>query len=96
MATLRIEVKGQTFEAPLPDQAVRIGSADDADLKLNVGAIGGTHCELEPLGNDRYRLRDSGSGYQTKVNGNGVHGHDETSEWLDTTFILEAPTPNLP
>ncbi|MDJ0975706.1 MAG: FHA domain-containing protein [Planctomycetota bacterium] len=72
MATLRIEVKGQTFEAPLPDQAVRIGSADDADLKLNVGAIGGTHCVLEPLGNDRYRLRDSGSGYQTKVNGNVI------------------------
>lgn len=69
MATLRIQLQGQTFEAPLPGTPVSIGSADGNDLKLAVEGIGAEHCVLEPLPDGRYRLRDGGSGYETRVNG---------------------------
>ncbi|MDJ0523083.1 MAG: CAP domain-containing protein [Planctomycetota bacterium] len=69
MPAIRIEIQGQSFDAPLPDAAVRIGSAEDADLRLQVSGLGSEQCVLEPLPGGRFKLRDSGSGYPTKVNG---------------------------
>lgn len=69
MPAIRIEIQGQSFDAPLPDAAVRIGSAEEADLCLASSGIGSEQCVLEPLQGGRFKLRDAGSGYPTKVNG---------------------------
>ena len=69
MSTIRIEVSGQSFDAPLPAAAVSVGRAEDADLRLQCDGVAGQHCVLEPLPGGRYKLRDANSGYPTRVNG---------------------------
>jgi uncharacterized protein YkwD len=72
MPAIRIQIRGQTFDAPLPPTAVRIGSAEDADLRLPPEGVAAEHCRLEPLADGRHVLRDASSGYETRVNGQAV------------------------
>ena len=69
MATLRIEVHGQHFEVDIPAARVEIGSGPSADLRLDVEGVASAHCTLEPLGEDRLKVRDAGSGLETRVAG---------------------------
>ena len=69
MPAIRIEIQGQSFDAPLPDAPVRIGKNPDVDLAIQGAGVGGEHCVLEPLGGGRTKLKDLGSGYETLVNG---------------------------
>ena len=48
---------------------------------------------VHDLGNSWQRT-DLTEGNETKTGGNGVNGHDETSENTGTTFLEAAPTPN--
>lgn len=45
------------------------------------------------LGNS-WQRSDLSEGNETNTGGNGVNGHDETSENTDTTFLEATPTPN--
>jgi uncharacterized protein YkwD len=69
MPLLRILVAGQTFEAPLPEGAVRVGTAPVCDLTLACEGVAAEHLVLEPLGQGGWRLKDLGSGSATRVNG---------------------------
>ena len=69
MSTIRIEVSGQSFEAPLPAAPVSVGCAEDADLRLQCDGVAGHHCVLEPLPGGRHKLKDAKSGRATLVNG---------------------------
>ena len=69
MPAIRIQIGGQSFDAPLPAAAVSIGAAEGVDLRLQAAGVAAAHCVLEPLIDGRHVLKDSGSGYGTKVNG---------------------------
>lgn len=69
MPAIRIEIQGQSFDAPLPEAPVRIGKNPDTDLCIQGDGVGGEHCVLEPLGGGRTKIKDLGSGYETLVNG---------------------------
>ena len=69
MPAIRIEIQGQSFDAPLPDSPVRIGKNPDVDLVIQGDGVGGEHCVLEPLGGGRTKIKNLGSGYDTLVNG---------------------------
>ena len=72
MPTIRIEVGGQSFEAPLPDAPVTIGASEQADLRLQCGGVADKHCTLSPLPDGRHKLADGNSGYGTLLNGTSV------------------------
>ena len=69
MATLRIQVQGRTYDAPLPDRRIAIGTGDACDLRLTSPGVATVHCYVEPLGDGRYVVRDAKSGSETRVNG---------------------------
>lgn len=50
MYTLQILDRGQTFLHPLDDRPVRIGSAADADLRLQEAEVEAAHARIEPTG----------------------------------------------
>ena len=72
MPRIRIEVQGQTFEADLGGEVVRVGKNPGLDLQLTCDGVGAEHCTIDPLPNGRYRLKDGNSGYDTLVNGIAV------------------------
>lgn len=73
MPVLRIEIQGSLTEVPLPvDRAVQIGSGAEADLRLAADGVAPLHCRLDPLPDGRVRLRDLGSGQETRVDGVAV------------------------
>jgi uncharacterized protein YkwD len=72
MPFLRIHVGGQTFEAPLPEGAVRVGTALTCDLTLSCEGVGSEHCLLEPMAGGQWRLKDLLSGRPTRINGTEV------------------------
>ena len=69
MSTLRIDVHGQRFEVTLPPERVTVGSGPDADLRLEAEGIAHVHCTLEPLGENRIKVKDADSGLPTVVKG---------------------------
>src|SRR5687768_10453399 len=69
MPSLRIRVAGQTFEAPLPEGPVRIGTDPACDLTLACEGVAREHCVLEPMAGGAWRLKDLSSGRPTLVNG---------------------------
>lgn len=41
-----------------------------------------------------WQRSDMNEGFETKIGGNGINGHDETSEDTNNTFFESTPTPN--
>jgi len=65
----------------------------DASAYLDDTPIVDQHFGTSPgYGFSLHRI-DYGEGNETSTGGNGIDGHDETSEDTDTTFALSLPTP---
>ncbi|MCL1599579.1 MAG: lamin tail domain-containing protein, partial [Actinomycetia bacterium] len=83
-----IDKTGVAIDGPDPDSDTSSYSADTAISSQDVASTG-----YHAAGNSFTRL-DKDEGTETAVGGNGLTGHDETSENLSTTFSELSVTPN--
>ncbi len=81
----------------MPERAVRIGSAADADLRIESGGLAATQCVLEPLADGRVVVKDANSGIPTRVNGIEIQqlslNPGDVLEVGDAKIVLRAETP---
>ena len=69
MASIRIELHGQTVTARLEGRVIRIGRDSECDLTVDDPSVAAVHVTIEPFGSGGHKLIDANSGRPTKVNG---------------------------
>ncbi|MCX7766056.1 MAG: hypothetical protein N2246_05050 [Candidatus Sumerlaeia bacterium] len=79
---------GKLCDGPDADFMASTYYNDTPILQQSVVFTGG------PTGNNSFQRQDLGETGENLQNGNGITGHDETSERLDRSFIQAPPSPN--
>ncbi len=98
MASLRIELHGQSVTARLEGRVIRIGRDTECDLTVDDPSVAAIHVTIEPFGNGGHKLTDANSGRPTKVNGLVVKRVSlKAGDVIEVgpaklTYLVDAPT----
>ncbi len=88
---------GQVPDEAIDKTGLKIDGPDadsDSSLYLNDTPIENQKVVVSPKRNFSAQRINNGEGFENRTGGNGITGHDETSEDLNATWAEAKPTPN--